>query len=117
MAKITVHAGDFKKGGGNSISFGDLFLETPEGQLKMILPDEIECVEVASEQSVKRMGGALALGAIGGLALGPVGLLAGALAGGNRKDVTFILELKDGRRLLGTVDGKAFVKLQAMTFA
>ena len=73
-------------------------------------------MEVASEESVKRIGGTLGWGAAGMLALGPVGLLAGLLLGGKKKEVTFVAKVKDGRKLLGTTDHKTFTKLKAAAF-
>jgi len=38
------------------------------------------------------------------------------LAGGNKKQVTFIAEFKDGRQILASTDGKTFTKIQAAAF-
>ncbi|WP_162143701.1 hypothetical protein [Hellea balneolensis] len=47
------------------------------------------------------VGAATVLGIIGGLALGPLGLLAcGALGALNKKQM-FVIEFKDGRKLVG----------------
>lgn len=50
------------------------------------------------------------------LALGQVGLLAGLILGGNKKEVTFVAKFKDGRKMLATTDSKSFTKMQAATF-
>ena len=71
---------------------------------------------MATEDNVKRLGGTVGWGVVGATLLGPVGLLAGLLLGGKGKDVTFIMKLKDGRKLLGTVDGKTYTKLNALIF-
>ena len=42
--------------------------------------------------------------------------MAGLLLGGKGKDVTFILKLKDGRKMLATTDSKTFTKIAAMAF-
>lgn len=117
MAKITVHAGDFLKGEGQ-FSFGVLNLKTNEKKFmgENILLTELESIEVASEENVKKIGGTIGWGAAGALALGPVGLLAGLLLGGKKKDVTFVALFKDGRKLLATTDSKSFTKLQAAVF-
>jgi hypothetical protein len=73
-------------------------------------------VEPASEDNVKRLGGTIGWGAAGAVLLGPVGLLAGLLAGGRGKDVTFVAKFKDGRRLLATTDSKTFTKIRALVF-
>lgn len=56
------------------------------------------------------------MGVAGAALLGPIGLLAGLLLGGKGKDVTFILKLKDGRKMLATTDSKTFTKIAAMAF-
>jgi len=124
MTKLVVHAGDFPQGNASisfilgicSISFpwqpGDGVL----GQSLSLTALTIAELEVASEEAVKRLGGAIGWGVIGGALFGPVGLLAGLLGGGKRKDVTFVLRLKDGRKLLGSTDSKMFTKLKALAF-
>jgi len=52
---------------------------------------------------------------VGALALGPVGLLAGVILGGNKKEVTFVARLKDGRKFLATVDSKTYAKILGST--
>ena len=83
---------------------------------RSVMGNRLAVVEVASEESVKRIGGAAGWGAVGALALGPVGLLAGVILGGRSKDVTFIATFKDGRKMLATTDSKTFTKLQALVF-
>lgn len=122
MPRVEIHAGDFLPGK-KSVEFLENFFGT---SLKVKRPGrflretirltEIKSVEVASEENVKRLGGTVGWGTAGLLILGPVGLLAGLLAGGKGKNVTFVLQLKDGRRLLGTTDSRTFTKLQAATF-
>lgn len=112
MAKIVIHAGDFgadkaKFSGGNKIVFSS------DEELGLW---DLEEVELATEENVKRMGGALGWGAIGGLALGPVGLLAGLLLGGKSKEITFAVKFKDGRKFLGTTDNKTYTALKAYVF-
>ncbi|MDW1605626.1 MULTISPECIES: hypothetical protein [unclassified Vibrio] len=117
MAKIKVHAGDFLEGEG-SLSFGVLNLKTSEKKFmgENILLTQLESVELASEENVKKIGGTIGWGAAGALVLGPAGLLAGLLLGGKKKDVTFVALFKDGRKLLATTDSKSFTKLQAAVF-
>lgn len=120
MASITIHAGDFTKGkasiGFNVISFpwapGDGF---SLGKT-LVLDGALESVTLASEDAVKRAGGTIGWGVAGAVLLGPVGLLAGLLMGGKSKDVTFIAQFKDGKKMLATTDSKSFTKLQALVF-
>lgn len=114
MAKIKVHAGDFGKGEGQ-FSFGNFSL--PKGMWFEGVPgSQLAEIEVASEDSVKRVGGTVGWGAAGLVVLGPVGLLAGLLLGGKGKDVTFVAKFKDGRKLLATTDSKSFIKMKALVF-
>lgn len=117
MAKVTVHAGDFLKGD-SQFSFGSLVLRTEAHSFvgEAIPVTQLESVEVASEESVKKIGGTIGWGAAGALVLGPVGLLAGLLLGGKKKEVTFVAKFKDGRKLLATTDSGTFTKLQAAVF-
>ena len=117
MAKITVHAGDFMKGGEHSFSWGAFNMK----QRGKFLPENIPLkrlasVEVASEQNVKKLAGTAGWATVGAITLGPVGLLAGALLGGRKKEVTFIAEFKDGRRMLATTDNSAFMQIQGAVF-
>jgi hypothetical protein len=117
MAKITIHAGDFL--GDGWFNFGVFSLQTKEHsfwQSEKIKASELELVEAASEENVKKLGGTIGWGAVGALALGPLGLLAGVLVGGRKKNVTFVAKFKDGRRLLATTDSKTFTTLQAAVF-
>jgi len=117
MATIIVHAGDFLKGDGMYLN-GELILKTEEHKFvgESISEKQLEFIEIASEENVKKLGGTLGWGAIGGVALGPVGLLAGLLMGGKKKQVTFIAKFKDGRKLLASTDSKTFTNLQAACF-
>ena len=117
MAKVKVHAGDFLKGDGQDV-LGSFSLRTKQHSWagESIPFSKLSEVELATEDSVKRIGGTIGWGAAGALALGPVGLLAGLLLGGKGKDVTFVAKFKDGRKLLATTDSKTFTKLQAAVF-
>lgn len=118
FSRFTVHAGDFRKGNDHQLLRGRLLMKRPKGFFRETLPlNEVEAVEIASEESVKRLAGTIGWGAVGGVILGPVGLLAGLLAGGRGKDVTFVCRLKDGRKFLATAPAKLFTELQAATFS
>jgi len=118
MAKIRIHAGDFLPNRDGQLTFGSLVLPTAEKAFagEAISITKLESVEVATEESVKRLGGTVGWGVAGAVVLGPVGLLAGLLLGGKGKDVTFAATFKDGRRLLATTDSKTFTKLKAQVF-
>lgn len=78
------------------------------GDKKNIFGSDIERIEAATEQSVKRIGSATGWGIVGGALAGPVGLVAGALLGGNGRETTFTLETSDGRTMIGTVATHTF---------
>lgn len=114
---IEIHAGDFKPGTGGQLAGKWLFLPVPGRFLREKIPvDELASVELASEESAKRLGGALGWGAAGAVLLGPLGLLAGLLAGGRSKKMTFVAVLTDERRFLGTTDPKTYNALLAAVF-
>jgi hypothetical protein len=117
MAKITVHAGDFLKGEGQ-LSFGSIVLKTEDHPwVGEVIPlSKLEMVDTASEENVKKLGGTIGWGAAGAVLLGPVGLLAGLLLGGRKKEVTFVAKFKDGRKLLATTDSSTYTKLTAAVF-
>lgn len=118
MAKVTVHAGKgFNKGSG-SLMFGSITLPSPKGGFagETLSLNRISSVQIATEEKVKKMAGSIGWGAVGLVALGPLGALAGVLAGGNKKEVTFIAEFKDGRQILASTDSKTFTKIQAAAF-
>lgn len=118
MAKIKIHAGDFPKGTANA-HFGGIAFPWKAGDGwtgEGISFKEIAHLETASEESVKKLGGTVGWGVVGATLLGPVGLLAGLLAGGRKNEVTFVCEFKDGRKMLATTDSKTFTKMQAAIF-
>lgn len=80
---------------------------------EVILGNNIESLEAATEQGVKKIGGALGWGVVGGVIAGPLGAIAGAVLGGNHRETAFTLVMKDGRRLIGTVETGIFNALVA----
>ena len=118
FGSFTVLAGDFATDkGACQIAGGFLYMKQPGRWLREKIPaSEILSIDVASQESAKSFGGAAAAGLAGGLLLGPVGLLAGVMAGGNKSVVTFTMTLRDGRRCLCAAEGGAYQSLQAATF-
>jgi hypothetical protein len=117
FATFEIHAGDFKANRNQQFANGKLLL-SGRGKFfrETVTKKQIASVEVATEESVKRLGGTLGWGLAGGVLLGPVGLLAGLLVGGHGKNVTFVCQLGDGRKFLATADSKIFTQLQAAAF-
>jgi len=122
MAKIKFSAGDF------GITSGEYTFATnkfkiveavKEGSgytynVVEISGDDVETIMVASEENVKKLKGTVGWGAVGWLTLGPVGLLAGLLLGGKKKETSFIIGFKDGRKALGTMQTKEYAKMAFM---
>jgi len=117
MGKIKVHAGDFLDGD-NYCGPAAFLLITKEHRFwgEKIPLTELETVEIATEESVRKLGGAIGLGVASAILFGPVGLLAGLLLAGKKKKVTFVAKFKDGRKLLATTDSKTYIMLQAAVF-
>lgn len=116
LGSMKVHAGDFKDAKSANFGAGTFIFATGIFKSEKLPASEIAELEVASEESMKRMGGAIGWGIVGGLALGGIGALAGVLAGGRSKEVTFICKFKDGRKLLATTDSKTFTEIQSACF-
>ncbi len=117
FGSFEVHAGDFKKGGEHQCVGGKLVMKRTDKFIREdIKLSEIDAIEPASEESVKRIGGTVGWGAAGAVLLGPVGLLAGLLMGGRGKDVTFVCRLKDGRKFMATAPSKVYTEMSAAVF-
>lgn len=125
MGRINVEAGDFKKGKHSQFlsTFGANIFQLATNDMgwtgyKTVdyKASDVQEVELASEDSVKRLGGTVGWGVAGAALLGPVGLLAGLLAGGRGRNVTFVCLFKDGKKFLGTTDSKTYKKIVASQF-
>lgn len=125
LGSIEVHAGDFKKGNwsqlmevGFPLPEPDHFLMKIDGQFlrEKISVYQIDQLEIATEENVMNLGSAAGWGLAGAVLLGPVGLLAGLIAGGRGKKVTFVCKFKDGRKFLGSAKAKTYTKMAAVIF-
>lgn len=118
FGSFEILAGDWGKGGKAVFTSGMFGLPIPNswGKTENVNSTQVDEIAVATEDNFKKMAGSVGWGLVGGLALGPLGLLAGALAGGRKKEVTFVCKFKDGRKFLGKADSKVFEKIQAACF-
>ncbi|MBZ0189687.1 MAG: hypothetical protein K8F91_25805 [Candidatus Obscuribacterales bacterium] len=79
------------------------------------LQGAIKKVQPQTEESVKKVSETLGWGLAGLVALGPVGALAGAVMGGNRKSVCALIELNDDRKFLAVMDSKIYQEILALS--
>jgi len=118
MAGFRIIKSDFPPGTTGMFILGQVKLAWYEGWKTAsfnLTKSNVERIEVITEENQKHLLGTLGLGLAGGLLLGPLGLLAGVLAGGRRKEVCFIIWLKDGRKILAAADTKAFQQIMTLT--
>jgi threonine dehydrogenase-like Zn-dependent dehydrogenase len=119
---MKVLAGDWKVDGPVIVvknSRGQLKeLHLPVGVWKSdkMKPQDIASFEIVTEENKASVMGKLGWGAVGAIALGPLGLLAGVLAGGNRRDRVMVLTFKDSRRAMLKGNAKDAEMLQAAAF-
>jgi hypothetical protein len=114
-----VHAGDFGEGEGHLGAMSGTFSLPVRGKLiatENIRATQVDAVEIATEERVKKLGGTVGWGLLGGALLGPAGMLAGLLVGGRGKRVVFTMQFNDGRKLLGSADGPAFTAIETAAF-
>lgn len=79
--------------------------------------DDLAALNSVTQEDVKRLAGAVGWGFVGAFVSGPIGALAGVLAGGRGTRVTFACMFRDGKRFLGTTDVKTFQRLQGAAFS
>jgi hypothetical protein len=122
FGRFEVHAGDFKPGKFHQLRKGPfdgragiLIMDVGHGVLsrETISLSQVAKVEKASQESVTRLGGAVGWGIAGDVLLGPVGLLAGVVAGSRGTNVDFVCQLKDGRKFVATAPSKVFTQLRS----
>ena len=126
MPTFKIIAGDFGLETTGHILVGNLYRKSVQG-FHMPVPHhgfasriglgQIETLEIATEENLKKIGGIIGWGIAGGLALGSIGALAGVLAGGRKKEIAFVCRFKDGRGFLGSCNAKTYSNLQAARFA
>lgn len=81
------------------------------------LSGRVASVEVVTEEVGKSFLKSAAVGIAGAVTLGGVGALAGVAAGGNTRQVLFLVKLQSGRQFLAKGDGKIFELLLAASLA
>ena len=73
---------------------------------------ELKTLEIVSETTVKKLGRSLGWAAAGGALFGPAGAIVGSVAGGNKNEVTFLAEFRDGRAFVAVTDPVTWGKIK-----
>jgi len=114
--KLEFHGGSYGEGekGAFYDSGGKCFNLPKKGSFfnENVKLDQVESIQVADQESVKKMGATFGWGLAGLAIAGPLGMAAGLLGGGRAKKTTFLCIFKDDRKFLATMDSKGFLKLQ-----
>lgn len=113
MQPIEIIKGDFGKGKG-FVKDSSLFVPSKKnkGQNEEIKFKEIKKVEIEKMQTKPNLGKSAALAGVGGIALGPLGLVGGALLGGSKVIVTLQIETKKGKKITARADLKTAQKVK-----
>lgn len=75
------------------------------------LMGEIRKLTVQTQESVKDLAKTLGLTVAGLALMGPFGAVAGYFAGGSRKEVCILCELKDGRKFIAVMDQRIYQQM------
>jgi hypothetical protein len=111
-----IMAGDFPKGTYIKKSFKTLLLVRPKQAFGTDITKNIETVDIITEENQKNFIGAAGWGLVGSLALGPLGLISGVLAGGNKKQILIACKLKDGSKFIAEVDSTLYKAILSNSF-
>ena len=101
----------------SSSIFGKYTLEIPEGFFKsreVSLNDHLVAVEHITEENKYSILGKAGWGTLGAIALGPVGLLAGLVLGGNSKELCCACKLDTGEEFLVSCETEECQKLKSL---
>jgi|SRR5665648_140958 len=107
MAKNRVLAGDYN---GKAVmgTLGIPAIQVSFGKVLVLDKKVVENYEVITDEHTKSAASGVARGLVGGVLLGPVGLLAGGLSAKNKGTHTLAIQFKDGKNSLMEVDSKIY---------
>lgn len=116
---IKVLAGDWTPGTGCSFVHG-MFGHPDRLRIGFLGPEfdagKVAALDTVTDQNKTSILGKAGWGAVGLAVLGPLGMLAGLLGGGNRHEKIVALELTDGRRALLRCDPKSYALMMRLAF-
>lgn len=112
---MKVLAGDWREGCEAKIMFKQIVFQNSLLGESVFL-NQIEQFDIITENNHASIPAKLGWGAAGAVVLGPIGLLAGVLGGGNKRERIMSIKFKDGRKVLLRGDAKDAEKLAAATF-
>lgn len=78
--------------------------------------NEVVSIDIVTEQNSTSISKKAGWGFVGSVALGPLGLLAGVLGGGNKYEKIVAIEFTDGKRALLRCDAKSYGEMMRLTF-
>jgi len=123
MAKIKVLAGDLDNGSWEYSSMFGTSVMSRASTAKSIwkgerynLITDVANIEQLTEEKVKKLAGTALWGVAGAALLGPIGAIGGMMLGGNKTEIAFTCNLKDGRKFMATTDSKTWQKIMASRF-
>lgn len=113
---MKVLAGDWKAGTNVIRSSARIEFQISGFKFEKLPFSTIASFDVVTSENRASFFGKVGWGAVGAVALGPIGLLAGVLAGGNKKDRVMAFEFSDGRKALVKGTAKDAEFFAAATF-
>jgi len=109
-------AGDYE-GGKIKLSLGDVSVHHPARWIPLKLNKKnVERIEIITEENKKKFIGTAGWSIAGAAVLGLAGFVAGAKAGGNKKEVTYACYLKNGKKFIAVTNVKVYKKILALSF-
>lgn len=109
-------AGDYQ-GGKIKLSHGYVSIHHQSRWIPLRLNKKnVQSVEIITEENKKKFIGTAGWSLVGAATLGLVGFVAGAKAGGNKKEITFACYLKNGKKFIAVTNVKIYKKILALSF-
>ena len=114
MAKFNFISGNIDEKSVLTNVFGNYVLNYSTGFFSTAdykIMDNLVSITPITEENKKSFIGKAGWGLVGGLALGPVGMLAGLLAGGNKQYMCCAFEMLPSYRFVAEVEGSTYYDL------